>query len=462
MLSQKEHVHAIDYTGNLFLAGKKYRVLFDTGSAELIVPSALCETPNCKKHPRYGYSASEILKFNASGFIQGDEQEFLNVTHFLARGDHSRRGASRGSRQKRNAIAGQRTSNADYNYQPGHNTDHFSTQQSLVRLSYAEGSVSGNLVSDQICFDDKSALCVPDVHFLAVSNETAVLPADSHRWGAVLGLALPQIAFGDKESFLLRWWDAVRGEKNTRHEHHHGGSSSSPLPLFSLYLGPDSVSAPALLEFGRLPRMKRIMGRDSTATPGTSRLAEADSITAWTSPLNSPSMTNDNESVEDLSIGQLLDCANEKAAQSSFLSVPTTSSPAQEASTTQHQHQSQSSPVRGPLWVPVTQPGYWQIHFAALTVNGESLGLDCSCANCCEAAVDSGSSVILASQKVVDLLRTKLGFEEDCTGKTFPDFGFVLNGTVGRGGVEVQPRRNSIAADRTEKSGLVCLGAGTS
>uniref|UniRef100_A0A7S1AIM3 Peptidase A1 domain-containing protein n=1 Tax=Noctiluca scintillans TaxID=2966 RepID=A0A7S1AIM3_NOCSC len=84
------------------------------------------------------------------------------------------------------------------------------------------------------------------------------------------------------------------------------------------------------------------------------------------------------------------------------------------------------------VWVNLTVPGYWQIKLSDLTIGGKALDLGCSCEGCCQAVVDSGSSVIMGPAFLIKMLKEKMNLSEICTNKTFPSLGFKVAGHDGR------------------------------
>jgi hypothetical protein len=79
------------------------------------------------------------------------------------------------------------------------------------------------------------------------------------------------------------------------------------------------------------------------------------------------------------------------------------------------------------VWVNVSKVGYWQLQLADLWVNGERLNLGCDCEGCCQAVLDTGSSVMMGPPFLVELMMKHLNVTEDCTGKHFPSLGFVMD-----------------------------------
>lgn len=61
-------------------------------------------------------------------------------------------------------------------------------------------------------------------------------------------------------------------------------------------------------------------------------------------------------------------------------------------------------------WVPLSEPGYWQFKLTDITLNGTSQGF-CDAKVGCQAVVDTGSSLLMAPQPVVDSLEKTLKSE---------------------------------------------------
>merc|ERR1719265_2227448 len=53
--AQSQMLHALQYFGDVQVGTppQTFRVIFDTGSGALLVPSASCDSTACKKHPRF-------------------------------------------------------------------------------------------------------------------------------------------------------------------------------------------------------------------------------------------------------------------------------------------------------------------------------------------------------------------------------------------------------------------------
>jgi len=86
------------------------------------------------------------------------------------------------------------------------------------------------------------------------------------------------------------------------------------------------------------------------------------------------------------------------------------------------------SRLAGPItWAKVTVSGYWQIKIDDIMIDGKPANM-CDTKVGCQAAVDSGSSLILGPTKMIDAIQTKLHIKEDCNKAV--SFGFKINGTA--------------------------------
>jgi len=78
------------------------------------------------------------------------------------------------------------------------------------------------------------------------------------------------------------------------------------------------------------------------------------------------------------------------------------------------------------FWVPVSNPGYWQVEMEDVAVGDKLQGL---CNGKCQAAVDTGTSLLAGPSDVVRTLTKRLGVKEDCSNfDSLPDLGFVMAG----------------------------------
>jgi len=78
------------------------------------------------------------------------------------------------------------------------------------------------------------------------------------------------------------------------------------------------------------------------------------------------------------------------------------------------------------FWVPVSNPGYWQVEMEDVAVGDQPQHL---CKSKCQAAVDTGTSLLAGPSEVVRALSDRLDVKEDCSNfASLPDLGFMMNG----------------------------------
>merc|ERR1719443_1566788 len=142
-------MHKTAYFGDLKIGspGQTFSVVFDTGSANLLVPAEDCESAACRKHDRFDMSRSSTAKrVNCDGSPVPDDQYPDKVT-----------------------------------------------------ITFGTGEIQGKCVQDKICIDQ---IC-SDGHFIA-STEESMHPFGTFSFDGVLGLALPVMAQGPKFSLMTR------------------------------------------------------------------------------------------------------------------------------------------------------------------------------------------------------------------------------------------------------------------
>jgi len=85
--------------------------------------------------------------------------------------------------------------------------------------------------------------------------------------------------------------------------------------------------------------------------------------------------------------------------------------------------------MAGPLsWVPVANPGFWQVAMEDVAFNGQSINI---CGSGCQAALDTGTSLLAGPARLVRLLVDKLRVAADCSNfDSLPDLGFLIGGQV--------------------------------
>jgi hypothetical protein len=79
------------------------------------------------------------------------------------------------------------------------------------------------------------------------------------------------------------------------------------------------------------------------------------------------------------------------------------------------------------VWVPVTEPGYWQVHMEDVMLEDKKMGL-CT-EHGCQVAVDTGTSLMAGPSDAIDALIEQLQVASDCSNmKDLPDIGFIVGG----------------------------------
>eukprot|EP00930_Biecheleria_cincta_P098373 TRINITY_DN90027_c0_g1_i1.p1 TRINITY_DN90027_c0_g1~~TRINITY_DN90027_c0_g1_i1.p1 ORF type:complete len:459 (-),score=88.40 TRINITY_DN90027_c0_g1_i1:47-1303(-) len=78
------------------------------------------------------------------------------------------------------------------------------------------------------------------------------------------------------------------------------------------------------------------------------------------------------------------------------------------------------------FWVPVSNPGYWQVEMQDVVVGEAAQKL---CKGKCQVAVDTGTSLLAGPSEIVSALNDILGVKEDCANfDDLPDLGFLIGG----------------------------------
>lgn len=76
------------------------------------------------------------------------------------------------------------------------------------------------------------------------------------------------------------------------------------------------------------------------------------------------------------------------------------------------------------FWVPVSNPGYWQVEMEDIVVGGMRQAL---CHGNCQVAVDTGTSLMAGPTDIINSLIGKLNVSNDCSNyKKLPDLGFLV------------------------------------
>lgn len=134
--------HASEYYGTISVGSppQDFIVLFDTGSGNLVLPSALCDSPSCAKHTR----------FNSSHSTTAVDIAFASKPD-TAVGDDG--------------------------------------DQDIVNLGYGTGSASGTMIKDKICVGNACA----QGHFVAATEESDE-PWGDAPFDGIFGLGLAGLA----------------------------------------------------------------------------------------------------------------------------------------------------------------------------------------------------------------------------------------------------------------------------
>jgi hypothetical protein len=162
--------HKTSYSGAISIGRplQEFRVVFDTGSGHLVLPSAECESPSCLIHNRYNQSASlTAVPINADGSeVIGNEE-------------------------------------ADQ-----------------VTIGYGTGEVTGEFVSDEVCLGpanltEVNATQLCDTVHVVMAVEMSKQPFKKFGFDGILGLGLSSLALSKKFSFF----DRVAGGKQIQNPH---------------------------------------------------------------------------------------------------------------------------------------------------------------------------------------------------------------------------------------------------
>eukprot|EP00928_Gymnodinium_smaydae_P042254 TRINITY_DN28473_c0_g2_i1.p1 TRINITY_DN28473_c0_g2~~TRINITY_DN28473_c0_g2_i1.p1 ORF type:complete len:433 (-),score=29.35 TRINITY_DN28473_c0_g2_i1:74-1372(-) len=159
-LHRDEHTSVLHY-GELTLGTppQLFRVVFDTGSGNLLVPSAKCRDVSCATHDRYDFSLS-----------RSSEPPLLNTS------------------SEPNAASEE------------------------ITITFGEGLVSGSYRRDRVCVGD-GRLCIK-ANFIAADFESDD-PFKAAAFDGVLGLGLQQLAEGPSFSFVEQLLATKLGDKSS-------------------------------------------------------------------------------------------------------------------------------------------------------------------------------------------------------------------------------------------------------
>jgi len=148
--------HRTSYSGALSLGSpaQDFRVVFDTGSGHLVLPSSACKNQTCLEHHQYDISHSvTATAINVNGESCLREEELCD----------------------------------------------------LVTIGYGTGRVKGYFVRDQMCLGNDSQACI-EVSAV-MGDEMSDHPFRSFRFDGVLGLGLKKLSAAPEFNFLNRLMD---------------------------------------------------------------------------------------------------------------------------------------------------------------------------------------------------------------------------------------------------------------
>lgn len=170
-LNQSKHVRATPaslYYGQIYVGNppQEFNVALDTGSGNIIVPSAACTSEACTTHRRYDQSQSHT-------------SQRLSL-----------KGNLHASRAPSNLFSLRGHSSID---------KIIAEQTDDVEISFAQGLVSGSYMNDQICLSNDGS-CLR-ANFIAANFESQD-PFRSVVYDGILGLSLPQLAEGEGFSLV--------------------------------------------------------------------------------------------------------------------------------------------------------------------------------------------------------------------------------------------------------------------
>jgi len=180
-----KELQASEYFGELVLGKpeQRFRVVLDTGSGNLIVPSTDCAAAACRNHARYDASRSESSRIIASADAEDDWLPGYHYVGGSSSGGKSR-GSSGGGEEREGGSASASSS--------GHKRPRDS-----VTITFGTGQVTGVFSRDQVCI---SGLC-SRMNFITATNESDD-PFKDVPFDGILGLGLPQLAEAQDFSYM--------------------------------------------------------------------------------------------------------------------------------------------------------------------------------------------------------------------------------------------------------------------
>merc|ERR1740127_126024 len=134
-LSEVQRIHKTAYWGTIELGTppQKFKVIFDTGSGNLIVPSSQCSVPGCKPHKKYDSKSS-----TSSMIVQNEKGE-------------------------------------------GH-----------AEISFGTGQIAGDFFKDKMCIGE--SICI-DASFIAADHESTS-PFQEIPFDGIMGLGFKDLSMG--------------------------------------------------------------------------------------------------------------------------------------------------------------------------------------------------------------------------------------------------------------------------
>jgi len=120
----------------------------------------------------------------------------------------------------------------------------------------------------------------------------------------------------------------------------------------------------------------------------------------------------------------ILDCMiRDKVLKSNMFAVYFGGTDTEESEITfgEYRYQRMASPL---FWVPVSNPGYWQVEMEDITIANEHQNF---CHGNCQVAVDTGTSLMAGPTDIVNGLIDKLAVASNCSNyNKLPNLGFVV------------------------------------
>lgn len=186
-----KELQASEYFGELVLGKpeQRFRVVFDTGSGNLIVPSTDCVDAACRNHVRYDAGRSESSRIISSA---DSEDDWLPGYHYMG-ASGSKSGSGSRSSSGASSVGSSRGSESTSTS----NSSGPTRPRDSVTITFGTGQVSGVFSRDQVCV---SGLC-SRMNFITATNESDD-PFKDVPFDGILGLGLPQLAEAQDFSYM--------------------------------------------------------------------------------------------------------------------------------------------------------------------------------------------------------------------------------------------------------------------